>query len=423
MTRTLDELVASVVDAGLCSGCGACTRLDDGLEMAIDGRGYLRPRRTAAGGGAAAGSATVGSATVGSAPVATPDAAATFRTVCPGWTVTAQRHSGVPYHPTLGPVLGAWRAAAADPEIRRRGSSGGVLTALAAWLVERGEVTQVVGARAGDEPRRTVPVVIRSRAEALASAGSRYAPVAVGSHPDALDPRGATIGKPCEAVALRALARTRGEPAPLLLSFFCAGTPAQTATDDLVTELGLEPGTPLDDLWYRGRGWPGRFTARAADGREVSASYDESWGGALGPTVQWRCKLCPDGTGESADVSAGDLWHADERGYPVFDDADGWSALVARTPRGLDVVERAITAGVLVATPVTAADVVAVQPLQRSRRRTLLGRLTGTRLAGARVPRYRGFGLLRLAGRNARENVRTARGTFRRVRSRSAARS
>ncbi|WP_034622864.1 Coenzyme F420 hydrogenase/dehydrogenase, beta subunit C-terminal domain [Cellulomonas sp. URHE0023] len=399
---TLDEQVRQVVQTGRCTGCGACTLLDEGLAMRLSEEGYLRPER-------------VGAST------AAPHAAREFGRACPGRIVRAQRPQGSAYHPVLGPVAGCWEAAATDPTTRHRGSSGGVLTALSAWLVESGEAVRAVGASADtDEPRRTVPVTIQSRDEALNAAGSRYAPVAVASHPRALDPDGVTVGKPCEAAALRSLAGE--EPAPLIMSFFCAGTPSALATDAMLDQLGVGADETVDALWYRGRGWPGRFTAQTG-GREVSASYDESWGGTLGPTVQWRCKICPDGIGESSDITAGDFWRSDERGYPVFTETDGFSALIARTPRGLDVVRRAIAAGVIEVREISADEVAGVQPLQRNRRSTLAGRLLGARLAGARLPRYRGFGLVRLAVSRARDSVRTARGTFRRVRGGAAHRS
>lgn len=399
---TLDALVGRVVAAGACSGCGLCARLDAGLTMTLDAAGFARPVRT--------GPSTADAAAV--------DA---FTRACPGRTVRAARPDGVGRHPLLGPVAGCWEACASDPEARRRGSSGGVLTALTTWLVEQGEAVRGVGAaRDPGEPRRTVPVTIRSRADALEAAGSRYAPVSVCAHPDAADPSSVTTGKPCEAAALRALAD--GGPAPLLLSFFCAGTPSARATDAVLERLGVRADEPLTALWYRGRGWPGSFTARRPDGSQVATSYHESWGEVLGRDVQWRCKTCPDGVGESADVVAGDLWRTDARGYPVFTESDGWSALVARTPRGRDVVERAVAAGVLTVRPVAPDDVMAVQPLQTTRRRTLAGRLAGARLAGARSPRYRGFGLLRLALGDVRATLRTARGTYRRVRA-GAARS
>ncbi|WP_205687517.1 Coenzyme F420 hydrogenase/dehydrogenase, beta subunit C-terminal domain [Cellulomonas endophytica] len=393
MSRDLDTLLAEVRRAESCTGCGVCTLLDPGLEMGLTDDGYLRPHRTA-----------------GTTPV--PGAGERFARVCPAVHVDAQRPEGSQRHPQLGPVVAVYEAAAADPELRRQGSSGGVLTALSSWLVSTGEASHVVGARAGaDEPRRTVPVRITSRDEALRAAGSRYAPVAVGSRGD-VGPGAAVVGKPCEATALRALELDEGRPGPLLLSFFCAGTPSQHATTQLLDGLGVAGDEALDDLWYRGRGWPGRFTARTLQGREVSASYEESWGSTLGKQLQWRCKICPDGIGESSDITAGDFWRSDERGYPVFEETDGYSALVVRTRRGADVVERAVAAGVLTVRPITPDEVMAVQPLQRKRRATLLGRLLGARLAGTPVPRYRGFGLLGFAVRRPREIRDTVKDTF-----------
>src|SRR5690606_23400732 len=165
-------------------------------------------------------------------------------------------------------------------------------------LTGEGRPSQLTGAAAGASPRRTVPVTIMSREQALAAAGSRYAPVGALDNPAILT-AGAVTGKPCEIAALRQASDdlVAGET-PLLLSFFCAGTPSQHATDQLLSKLGVEPDDPVDALRYRGNGWPGRFVATAGD-REVSADYDESWGKTLGPTTQWRCKICPDGIGES----------------------------------------------------------------------------------------------------------------------------
>lgn len=400
--EALDSAVRSVVAEQNCSGCGACTRLDDALEMRLDGDGYARPVRSSR-------PSTAG-----------PGADDLFDRVCPGRLVSSPRPPGATVHPTMGPVVSAWQAWASDPEIRHRGSSGGTLTALAAWLNETGEVSSVTGARADRErPRRTVSVTITSREEALAAAGSRYAPVSSMAAADALAGGSGFVGKPCEVSAARALLDSDpGEDVatPLLLSFFCAGTPSQDATDALVRELGIAGDAALDDLWYRGRGWPGSFTATAADGTTVSTSYDDSWGQHLGRTTQWRCKICPDGVGESSDITAADFWQTDERGYPDFTEGEGCSALLARTPRGHDVVLRAFEAGILVGKPLELDDLAAVQPLQVSRRTTLAGRLAGTRLAGRRIPRYRGFDLVRLAARDWRDAVRTARGSFRRVR-------
>ena len=409
----LDRAVGDVVAARNCSGCGACVRIDSGLAMRLDGAGFFRPVRIAA-------------------TEAKTDAVRRFDAICPGRQVNAVRNFGVHRHSTMGPVVSAWQAWATDPVIRHRGSSGGALTALVSWLVTTGETASFTGAGADpSKPERTVALSITSKEQALASSGSRYAPVPVLAQAD-LTPRTGLVAKPCEISAARMLLSQRGgsefrqvQPAdqvPLLLSFFCAGTPSQSATHRLLADLGMPANAKVVDLWYRGRGWPGQFTARAGDGRSVQASYEHSWGEHLGKDLQWRCKICPDGVGESADISAADYWQSDARGYPSFAEEAGRSALIARTARGHDVLTRAFAAGVLAGQTLDLDLLADVQPLQVARRTLLQARLLGTRIAGRRVPRYRGFGLTKLLSAHWREGVRVARASFGRVRADSVGR-
>jgi coenzyme F420 hydrogenase subunit beta len=403
--RHLDQEIARVVESGNCSGCGMCTLLDAGLEMQLDASGYNRPLRVAQ---------SLNSA----------EAVVRFRKACPGSQVEAQRPPHSVRHPTMGPVVAVWKAWATDTEVRFTGSSGGTLTALATWMMESGEAAEVVGARSDvANPRRTVSVQITTREAALASAGSRYGPVSNCANPGATNPAAAFIGKPCEVSALRALHkadRVGGGTldGPVLLSFYCAGVPSQHATDSLVEELGVPADENISDLWYRGRGWPGRFTVVRRNNAVVDSTYDDSWGQHLGPTVQWRCKVCPDGVGESADITAADFWQTDDRGYPRFAESPGVSALIARTSRGFELVSRAIAAGVIEAIPINISELAAVQPLQRNRRETLGGRLVGTVIAGRAIPRYVGFSLTRLAARRIRTSFRTAKATYGRVKKR-----
>lgn len=401
-TRLLDRAVHQVVSNHNCSGCGACTIIDQGLAMRLDNEGFARPVRHRQ-------------------DLTPTGAVRTFDAVCPGRRVGARRPVGSTRHPTLGPIVSSWEVWAADPAIRHRGSSGGALTALSSWLVETGQVSAVSTATVDQQqPRRTVAVTLTTREEALAAAGSRYAPVSV-LGPGALDPSTAVVAKPCEISAARALLdSTTPHFEPLLLSFFCAGTPSQHATDQLLVDLGVPADADLSDLWYRGRGWPGSFTAVRPSGGRVETTYERSWGQHLGRATQWRCKVCPDGVGESSDISAADFWRADERGYPMFGEEAGRSALLARTARGHALLTQAFEAGVLHGRPLDPDELAGVQPLQTSRRSSLLGRLIGTRASGRQVPRFVGFGLIRLAAPRVRETVRTARASFRRIRATSA---
>jgi coenzyme F420 hydrogenase subunit beta len=317
----------------------------------------------------------------------------------------------------MGSYFGVWEAWAGDVAVRQRGSSGGALTALHGWLLASGRASTIATASIGSEPRRTVPVTITTKEAALAAAGSRYAPVGVLSNPE-VSSSDAITAKPCEISAIRAIGtsgRAQGADDPILLSFFCAGTPSQHATDELLARLGIPADQPVDELWYRGRGWPGRFTVRSAGG-EASLSYDESWGDVLGPSTHWRCKVCADGVGESADVVAADLWRVDDRGYPVFTEGPGSSALIARTKRGVEVVLAAAAAGAIILRTIRMSELATAQPLHRNRRTSLFGRLLGSRLAGVPGPRYRGFRLWVFALAHPLLNLRAARGTRARLR-------
>ncbi|MFJ6374550.1 Coenzyme F420 hydrogenase/dehydrogenase, beta subunit C-terminal domain [Pseudarthrobacter oxydans] len=334
-----------------------------------------------------------------------------FNRVCPGKRVTAPpADQGTRHHEVFGRYVQVWEGWAVDPEVRRAGSSGGVLTAISSYLSMKKRAPARVVAMDSANPSRSVPIQIMSRAEALNAAGSRYAPVSVGAGP--LDELSSITGKPCEVSAIRA---TRNDlPAgPVLLSFFCAGTPSQKATDELVGQLGHSIEN-LTSSKYRGDGWPGQFVVESSDGSSNAMSYEDSWGAVLGKQLQDRCKICVDGTGESADVAVGDYWASDQAGYPLFADADGRSVVIARTPRGLRLVEECVDAGILEVRPILLDDVAKIQPLQVKRRRSLPGRLLGRILVGRSVPRYPGYKLARTFFSNLGLNLRAVGGTVRR---------
>lgn len=406
-SRSFDELVNSVVANGNCSGCGACSLIDPGLSMELNEDGFNRPKRL-----------------IPLAVKRDADAFREFSASCPGMVVRrplADPRETYQSDPALGRAISSWQAWAVDSDTRFRGSSGGVLTAIAGWLVESGQAASVLGA-AGDtsQPRRTVSVELGRGVDFKQQSGSRYAPVSMAAHESAINGRSVVVGKPCEASALRQLTSTRGQlDSPLLLSFFCAGVPSQHATERLLVELGIPQTAGLRTLRYRGHGWPGDFYAESMEGAKASTSYDESWGKQLGPSMQWRCKVCPDGVGESADIVAGDYWKTDARGYPVFTDSSGVSALIARTRRGHDVILAAIENGVIQAEPLELRHISNVQPYQVERRATLWARLIGRRLAGWIIPTYPGFGLFGQSLRNPLRSLRYAYGSFRRSRAKN----
>ncbi|MBW4818531.1 Coenzyme F420 hydrogenase/dehydrogenase, beta subunit C-terminal domain [Rhodococcus qingshengii] len=395
----LEKSIRRVAANGNCSGCGACVLVSPRVSMGLDEEGYMRPRLNSV---------------FPSDGLSSAEESKLFKAICPGVGLAARAATEMRHHEIFGAFVSSWQGWASDPDIRFSGSSGGVITALAAWLLETGRATSVVGSRGGEtDPKRTVTVSVEDTVGVKSISGSRYAPVSNAELYKADDSRQVFVGKPCEASAAAKLSEAAGvQDPPILLSFFCAGTPSQLGTDNLVRLLGHA--NDVDDVRYRGNGWPGEFRLSKNGQRVGSMSYDESWGRHIGRQIQWRCKICPDGTGGDADISVGDFWAADANGYPVFDTAEGNSVVIARSQRGAVILREAAAAGIIALAPVDLDDVAAIQPLQVERKITLLGRLVGRIVTLKRVPRYRGFGLAVLSTKGVKKSTRAVVGTARR---------
>ncbi|RMD63024.1 MAG: coenzyme F420 hydrogenase [Planctomycetota bacterium] len=326
-----------------------------------------------------------------------------------------------------GPVRRVVEGFAADEEIRRMGSSGGAATALALHCIEREGMAGALHIAA--DPHSPVfnrTVFSRDRTALLAATGSRYAPASPCEGLGRIEQAEAPcvfIGKPCDVAAARRLVQRSPalqEKLGATIAFFCAGAPSTEGTLQLLRQVGVEDPDRVTSLRYRGDGWPGRWTVRWRDasGRErvASLSYEESWG-FLQAHRQWRCSLCPDHTGEFADIAVGDpWWRPPEEGG----DELGRSLIVARTERGEALLAGAIAAGALVVEREDAALLPRSQPNLLRARASVWGRALGARLAGGRTPRFIGAPLRTLWWRElgALERIRSVVGAFRRVRRR-----
>jgi coenzyme F420 hydrogenase subunit beta len=384
----------------LCSGCGACAAIaGPKIAMKMVAPGFLRPEQTA--------------------PLDDGEERL-VGSVCPGLTQTVDA-AGRTDDALWGPYLSVEAGHATDPAVRHAGSSGGVLTAMLVHLLGKGIVDGVVQVRASaSDPVGNDVTLSRSAAEVITAAGSRYAPSAPLAGLSELPGDGqrfAFVGKPCDAAALREWSRKDPSVAarfPVILSFFCAGVPSRRGAMNVLARMGADPET-LTAFRYRGNGWPGRATATQADGSEVSMSYHDSWGGVLSRHVQHRCKICADGTGAAADLVCADAWECDADGYPLFEEREGTSLVMARTPLGRELLAAAKADGTLETAAFGIEGLAAIQPGQRERRRALAARLFALMLIGRPVPRYRGLSILAAARQNSAARLaRNFAGTLRR---------
>lgn len=391
-----------VVDWGLCTGCGACA--------------YACSKN---------GVRLVNVENVGIRPTFQNDSCATCGdclAVCPGYKVDSMLEAGAlpkisEADHEFGPALEIWEGYASDPEVRFRASSGGLLTALSLYSLEREGMSFVVHAgQDSEKPWLNKTVQSRNRAELLQRTGSRYAPA---SPCDGLqeiensDAQCVFIGKPCDTAGAALAARSHpalDQKIGLVLAFFCAGTPSTKGTRELAGKIDV-PLEKLTAVRYRGEGWPGRFRMWVR-GEELpqSFSYQESWG-HLQAYRPMRCQICPDGLGRVADISCGDAWEQFEGG-----DDPGRSIVLVRTERGRQILHRAMDAGYVTLTAAGADAVMAAQVNLLGRRREILGRLLARKLLMIPIPNYIGFSLFRSWARlPLREKLRTVFGSLTRL--------
>ncbi len=324
MTATVtDRLVREVVKAGICTGCGACVALD------------------------ASGRAAMADTPFGPVPdfpdgVVLPELA---WTVCPGkgiaYAALYRRHYGrIPENWLLGCFKAVRTGHSADPDIRRQGASGGVLTQVLIHLLETGRIDAAVVVRQGvPEPEKARGVVARTSEEILAGAQSVYIPVSVLDILPRLEPgkRYAMTCLPDQAAALRQL-QLAGHPQALLVKYVLGpytGTAIYPAAIQCyLRSKGVKPGSDrVESLKWRAGEWPGYMEVRLASGK-VFRSKKFYYNFLIPFFVTQNSLQSVDFANEFADLSVGDAWS------PRFESLGGGHSVIVTRSDAMEAVVR-----------------------------------------------------------------------------------
>ncbi len=320
-----------------------------------------------------------------------------------------------------GPVVGLWEGYAIDSEVRFKGASGGVLTALSLYCLEKKGVFGILHTGADPEnPIYNRTRLSKSRSELLSACGSRYSPASVCNGLRLIENESGPcvfIGRPVEITALRNafnLSPAFKEKINLMMSFFCAESPSTMGTIALLSKFGLD-GEPLSQLRYRGNGWPGDFLAvkKGGDSLLIKISYKESWA-YLQRYRPWSSQLWFDVSGELADITCGDPWYREPDGLDP-----GSSLILARTLRGKEIIEEAIREGYLKVWPIDTRKLELSQIGLLKKKGSIWGRRLVLRSLGIPVGKIKGGHLLHCWLKlSSLEKVKSIVGTYRRVLSR-----
>jgi len=266
----------------------------------------------------------------------------------------------------LGNVINCYVGYATDKKLRFDSTSGGAITALLCYALNQGLIDGaiVTHVEAGNPPK--IKAFLATTTDEIRQAvGSKYCPVSFADAFKKMESSKsyAVVGLPCHIYSIRKLAESNKKVRETISLFFgilCGGMPDFFGTLYILRKCRLEE-KYIEELEYRGGGWPGRFLVKARINKDkiakVQAPYPEYWYDAFGFFIPHRCTLCNDGFNWFSDASFGDAW------LPELKKVDnmGTSLIITRTPIGEKLVRSAVENGVIQVSPVSSLDAMKAQ--------------------------------------------------------------
>ena len=306
--------------------------------------------------------------------------------------------------------------------IRTKGSSGGILTEIACYLLENNIVDYVIQIKASlNNPLTTEVVYNKDSKEVIEAIGSKYTASAVLIDiikKIDLSKKYAIIGKPCDIRVIREymnLYKKYQSNIIYLFTFFCAGTPSKDANKNLINYLNVKE-KEIDKFVYRGNGWPGKTVAIKKDGTQVETDYETSWSQYLGRDIQKICRFCWEGVGEAADISCGDGWYL-ENNEPSFKENEGRNIILSRTPKGTELLNKMQQEKKIKLEDVEDIDVLEkMQPNHFMRKSSMFATILAMRVMFKKAPKYNLKQLYKYSKNlSLNKNLRYFLGTIKRI--------
>ena len=275
---------------------------------------------------------------------------------------------------------------------RSSGSSGGMVTWVAAELLRLGLVDGVAHVKASDDPQSEGRLfhysLSRNLQDLQAGAKSRYYPVELSGVLQLIREapgRYAVVGIPCFIKAVRLACADDPilkERIPFTLGLFCGHMKSARMAESFAWQMGQDIGK-VKRLDYRKKAhdrpanWY-RAELTLENGETCAQDWwhlvDGDWG--AGFFQNSACNFCDDIVAETADIAFGDAWKE-----PYSSDGRGTNVVIIRSTALLDVIDAGIAEKRIVLSHVASDFVVATQASGfRQRREGLAFRLTWPRM-------------------------------------------
>lgn len=309
----------------LCNRCGSCVGLSGGAIEFKDREGEYRPRFTGE---------------------ISEKNLSRILTACTGkyFDFPKYRKEFYPGASHFHTYIGAYESIsigyAVDEEIRSKGASGGIISAILSFLLEKKKIDGAVVLRMSTEkPWLSEPFIASTRKEILEAAQSKYTISSVNeilSQTAHFKGRLAFVGLPPQVQSIRKL-QSVYDPSvrniKYILGPFYGNTLHFSSVVSFLKSYKINDYRKIRSLYFRHGEWPGNMRVETVDGKIVELKKFHA--NYLIPFHILKNSLyCTDLTNEYTDISGGDAW------APVYEErGKGYSIIIGRSKMGQTLLE------------------------------------------------------------------------------------
>ena len=351
------KTVQFVVDKHLCTACGGCCGVcpEEAIRMEIDAYGIYTPIIN----------------------LEKCSECGLCVQVCPGhefnyWEYQERVFNAKEVDPAIGHYIDLWAGETTDPEIHYKSQSGGLISAMLIYCLEKGIADGAVVTRwSKSDPFKPEVYIAKNREEVLDAVGSKYNPIPAAKilrELINLDGKYIFVGTPCQIQSLRKAEKLFPQlrkKVMLYLGLHCAKVFNYHYHDQIIykikdTKNNINSFRFRDKAW---RGWPCDMRLINKNGQvyNLTGPFSRSWAWSF--FSNYRCQLCFDKFNEFSDISCGDCRVASKYGTTNLKDVyyknnPGKSDIVIRSQRGKVLFDSLVQGGYFKAEPTERADII-----------------------------------------------------------------
>lgn len=229
-----------------------------------------------------------------------------------------------------------------DQEIRKKSQSGGVVTSLLLYLIDKKKIDGALVNQFDNKIKKSKIVLAKSKKDLIKSCGSIYiqSPVTEAILKYSKTNKIAAVLLGCQAESLKLI----NEKYPSIklpyftIGLFCAGQNSSLLIEDLISQNKYDFDENICDFRFRDKlygNWPGNIKIST---NKKDYEINKQKRHDLKPIYEsFRCLSCYDQLNIYSDISVGDPW-----GIEKEDIKKGYSVIIVRSTKAIEIIEDAV---------------------------------------------------------------------------------